>query len=472
METSFMRTAIAGLLPLMALFLFHSDSCLAQCTIVQASQAGAVAAPQKSEISFDLAIDSISLSSVSLDSFELKLEVRFFAAKEARVRGITFANLRLNDMPLYAAPIAEPIRVAKKEWTTLPHPLSLVIYYRDLETLRPLEVLLSENRVRVQGVLYADVELNLLQKAVLLSRGTRVPISFSRDAAFEVPAGAAMRALALKMVRSAADGLDRIGSGLESAASVLSKWRQDLWSTYAPSTLMGYVRFNLRGPHGEIQQIECTSTGFRTSAYQFVLQKSLLEPWRFDPEIAAAVQRERYAVDKESYDVLVWPANAKLRTLDRQLNVNGAFSISKKQIRIAYQPPEETESLLIAKSQGLPRKINVLKREAAANTVLLEFTDSTGRMPAFDAKLCANAGKMAWDRLAIFRYVGGIDADEARPQLMLMPAKREGPRILLDGQIDWSGWGSPLISQDGVVGIVQYEKTGIALDEAIRALKQ
>jgi hypothetical protein len=52
-----------------------------------------------------------------------------------------------------------------------------------------------------------------------------------------------------------------------------------------------------------------------------------------------------------------------------------------------------------------------------------------------------------------------------------MNGKRDGVRIRLDGQVDRNAWGSPLISREGVVGMLQNEKTGITLGSAFKALK-
>jgi len=122
------------------------------------------------------------------------------------------------------------------------------------------------------------------------------------------------------------------------------------------------------------------------------------------------------------------------------------------------------------KHKGLPGKVKILKLDTPANVVLLEFTAPAGRMPEFNAKLPADVAASAWDQLAMFHFADGIDADQAQAQLILMPARLEGGRIRLDGQVDWSAWGSPLISREGVVGIVQQEKTGVTLGSALKAL--
>jgi hypothetical protein len=120
---------------------------------------------------------------------------------------------------------------------------------------------------------------------------------------------------------------------------------------------------------------------------------------------------------------------------------------------------------------GRPHKIRVHPRASVGNLVLFEFADSANLDPLPPLKLDPNGRETSWDRLAVFRFPAGTRNRLAHPDIVFLTATRQRSTIQMAMPIDYSGWGAPLISPLGIVGIVQDERTGLDLEQALRTLR-
>ncbi|MFQ5926614.1 MAG: hypothetical protein ACE5MH_04175 [Terriglobia bacterium] len=435
-----------------------------QCTTVEAAEFARVQPVAG-------VVEKIALAGVTTDHIELALTLVLTATRDATVRQISFEKLRLNDLPFYAAPVTERFQLAAGQRVPLPHPLELTVYYRDREAGRPLVVLLAESRIRIEGTAYLKVELGPLTKIFLFMRRARVPVTFRQEIPLELPGGELMRAAALKVVAEAGAALARVGAAVESGLARTSRWRGQLWRDYAPTLLFAYLRLTLRNKRGGRLRLECTGAGFRISPARFILSKELIEPWKFDPEIAATIKRERLRLDPASYDLWVWPANARLRTADSELDPTTAFRLSQRQIRLVRKPPDDRQKVWVPQPPHRPQKVELHRRTTPANLALFEFVELADAGKVVVATPDTETNTATWERLAVFRFPGGAGAEQARPDLVFLPAVRGGSEIRLGAPVDASAWGMPLIAPAGVVGVVQNETTGLVLKEAFRRLK-
>jgi hypothetical protein len=101
----------------------------------------------------------------------------------------------------------------------------------------------------------------------------------------------------------------------------------------------------------------------------------------------------------------------------------------------------------------------------------LEFAEGIELEPVETTRIGAEKAEMAWDELAVFRFPGGSNRLNADPDLAFVQGVKGGTRIRLLSPVDASAFGSPLISQGGVVGILQNEQSALVLEEAYRILK-
>jgi hypothetical protein len=74
-----------------------------------------------------------------------------------------------------------------------------------------------------------------------------------------------------------------------------------------------------------------------------------------------------------------------------------------------------------------------------------------------------------WEHVAVFRL--RIDATTKKPlvEVLQLGARREGQGIRLSVPVDAAVFGSPIVTPDGVIGLVQDEQTGAYLPSDLLA---
>jgi hypothetical protein len=420
---------------------------------------------------FHVDLDEVTVSQVTSDHIQFALSFSVRANRDVSVRQVSFENMRLNELPFYAPPLEEHLKLIAGQRMALPYQVQATFYYRDLESLRPLELLVREGNVRVEGTLYVDLQLNLIDKAVLRARRGRMPLAVRKDISVEIPGGSMARTAALGVLSLASQALAKTEAAMVSRFSKESTWRHQLWRDYAPALLLANARFSVSDPAGIPFTVDCMGIGFRINEKHFLLPKAVVEPWKFDPEIAATIQRDGWKLDPLSVDLAVWSSEARLQTSAGALDVSTGFQQSQKQIKLILRPKDELETMFDSRAIGRPHKIRVHPRESAGNVVLFEFTDSANLAPLPPIKLDPSGSEASWDRLAVFRFPAGTRSKQAHPDLVFLTATRQGSTIRIATPIDYSGWGAPLISPLGIVGIVQDERTGLDLEQALRTLR-
>jgi hypothetical protein len=442
-------------LPLLSVLLCLAVSCLA------------AAGEDSREPSVRITIENVSLGSVSGDRAQLAANVSLESSRNVSLREASFSQLHINGIPFYAAPISDRLVLVPNQKVMPSKPLLLTLYFHDLSSLKPLRSLIAENKVKVSGMAYASLDLNVAEKLFLLTSHPRVPVRIDNSVEVRIPGGTAGRLAALAMIDHAQSGLDRAGSAYQSTVQFFSQWRQQLWNQYAPTLVLARATYELKGSKGKTIEFESTAMGFRLSGKQVVLPKSVLEPWKFDG-YAAAAMKEDGGLKVSKYELWLWPANAALRDASGQLVPTQAWRLSKKQLRLLPFTKDDTEHLLLPIEDGKNVKVTVHRRQGAAALGVVEITDPSAA--PMSVQLADDSSIHGETSLAVFRFPEGIEAREASPDLLLVSSTQISPEIKLDSPIDSTGWGSPVISQNGVIGIVTSEGSVVSIKDAGKML--
>jgi hypothetical protein len=450
---------------LLGLLAWPVASAFPQCLMRLAAGQGDVSGTK-----FQVDVEKVQLADVSREGVRLGISLSVLSGQDVRVQQVSFENLRANDVPVYIAPSTEPFRLVKGQSVRFPRPLQVSIYYRDLDTVQPLVVMLQEGRIRLDGTLTMDLELPVAAKVALLSRRGRVRVNFRQALPAELPGGELVRKGAIAVVETAGKALETARSGVASGLNLASERRRRLLEEYAPALLLAQARFTLRQADGAEMSYDCFGVGFRISPAQFIVTKELVGPWKYDRSIADALHRKQLRLQNNSIDLWVWPAGTKLGEGANEASAS-ALRLSRGDIRVVRTPADQTETVLSPGVKRLPRKVRVLRREAATNVALLEFRGTVGLPNVAELKRGAETGPTRWDSVALFRFPRGAAAEQVQPDILFLPAVRDGARLRLLTPVDSSAWGSPLVSSEGVVGVVQNENTGVALQEVYRVLK-
>jgi hypothetical protein len=75
----------------------------------------------------------------------------------------------------------------------------------------------------------------------------------------------------------------------------------------------------------------------------------------------------------------------------------------------------------------------------------------------------AIAAKQSWERVAVLRHHEDTATHLHTVEILQLSAHREGNGIQLSDPVDSAVFGSPIVTADGVIGMVQDEQTGTFL---------
>jgi hypothetical protein len=346
----------------------------------------------------------------------------------------------------------------------------MTVYFHDLNSLRPLRSLVADEKVSLEGMAYASVTMNAAEKMFLFTGGAQVPVRIDESVDLQIPGGFAAQMGALAAIDFAQKALDQAGSAMQSVQQTTTDWRRQLWNSYAPKLVLAHATWQFEDAAGKSFDEEATAMGFRVGGRQVLLPRSLLEPWKFDPYMAASMKQDG-SLKVTHYDLWMWPEGAQVRDDSGALAAAHAWRLSAGGLRVLPLAKEDNETMLVPEGGGRIMKVEVHRREGSGALALVEITDpSVAPMGAQIASPVAGAGALPAGTLAVFRFPGGVAAREARPDVVMVtvPASAD---FALDPAIDPSGWGSPVISSQGIVAVVTGEKAAVPIADAQAYLK-
>jgi len=438
---------------------------MAQCSMVPEESQGTLAAPAPPSV--DAQLEKASMGDITRDHLSLALSLALLSKSDLTVRQITFENMRVNGVPFYTAPLTSRLQLQAGQKFELPQPLQLTVYFRDVDSLKPLSALAEQGKAHAEGTLYLDVELKAMQKLFLFTSRAHVPVSFSMDVPVEIPGGTLAKTAAIRGLAAAEVAFALAKGKAESALNMGLQWRRELSQNYEPAMLFARTHFMLSNQKGDQVAFACTGPGFRVSSSRFVLLKELVEPWKFDPEMADAIKDDHFKVAPGSYELSVWGA-------DQLAGASGdaapAGRQSQGQISVLNKPADDEDTVLVPRAQGHPKKVQVHRRDSSANFVLLEFTGAGPGGSTTGMRISTDDKQTSWDSVAVFRFPGGAERKQPRPDLIFVAASKESPKLHLAASVDASAWGAPLISPQGVIGVIQSETSAVTWEELARIL--
>jgi len=427
------------------------------------------APPQAPSESSDGAIEiqKVELMDIGVERIRLAVYPVVVPYQDAELAGITFFGLRLNDIPIFIPPVSEAMHLQLGHRFQLRQPLQVSIYYRDFSSLDPLIQLVRSGKLRLEGNAVFEARLALLPSLLLRSRTARAPMKFQVEAPITLPGNFLTQAAALKALELAEPGTraarDKIVALIDSTQS-----RQAVLDRYGKGVFFALARYALADRDGKRQPLEVNGIAFRVDERRLALPRELVEPWRFDSALALQIKNKNLSIVDGSYELLLWPCGAEIGS-GGKLKTDTAFSSLKNQFRIVSSGSSISEHLVATVTGRSATLISVLQRASQSNLALVEFpSDSPGAVvPDIDRRPDANG----YTSLVAFRFGAGQWTEKADPEILTLSAKVADGRLILDDPIDASAFGSPMISPNGIVGILQDEKSGILFTGAAEALK-
>jgi hypothetical protein len=258
--------------------------------------------PEAQPSPVSISIDSIELKDVASDRIRLEVRSRTTASRPVKIRSVRFEQMRLQNLPIYLSPIEQRLELEKGIAATLPR-IPITIYFRDLDSLDPLIQAVSDGKATVSGQARADLDLSLIERVATRERDAHADMPVEVTIPVDVPGGTFGRAAALATLRAAQYAMD-LGAPVINGRRSPKPWQQEFRTRYAPALVVAESRYSLKLSDGQQTDFVVRGLGFRISEDKFVLTGELAEPWRYDPDVATALQTKEASLLKESCDLL------------------------------------------------------------------------------------------------------------------------------------------------------------------------
>ena len=405
--------------------------------LTAAAGASLHAGGSSNDVTVEPRIVEARLGRVSLEQIEVSLRVGLRASQPATIRSIAFTDAFVGRVPVWVERVQGDWPLEPGRELVIPQPMQVRIQARDAVGVDDLGSIVRTGAVTVRASVEVAIATPWLARLMFMG-ATRTLV---RDIVLPLPIPAGPSSLG---------PLARIGADLADAAQrEAGPWlanglnhlpaRSAILRRYGGAVAGVTTRYAIEDSGARTVR-ERRAAGMWWDSTVFCTTREAIEPWRFDVADATALQLggARLRRDRGGLHIAA--------TSDRP-----AREIDLTALEQALPPPIERK--LYALMDGRTHRLRLADRDAASNLVCLDVADAPPARAAA-ARGPATGGTSA---LTIGTAAGAIAAFSPGPSLAVVwtsvtPGK--AGRLALDTPLHRLSFGSPLVSADGVVGVV------------------
>jgi hypothetical protein len=395
----------------------------------------------------DFQVKEINVAEIDSSHVKLIVDLSLTATQSATLENLRLCSFHLNGQPVFASPLNQEIVINKGATTALP-PVYITVLFRDLHTTQPLRQMIENQRVRIEGELVADVRLTLMEKLALHTQHPSVEIALNQDVPVTLGNTLLERNVALAILKVIDTGLKAKSVADKYIPGTQPQWIRDLQAN-APANLFA-VESSYTLAQGDAKYpVTSVHLGFRIAPAQVVTLAESQAPWKYDAEFLGAVQSGAAKLVKHSLEIQLRPV-AQGDPL--RLSAND-FTVDMRGV------PEEGT---LIPANGKRGKMKVLLRASPTSLAVLAL-HAPAAQPTLAAASAVVAAQDNWEHVAVFRLREDAATKKLSVEVLQLGARREGQGIRLSEPVDGAVFGSPIVTPDGVIGLVQDEQIGAFL---------
>jgi hypothetical protein len=371
--------------------------------------------------------------------------------RAATIHKIYFQNVRVNGLPVTIETFKKEFKVSKKDVVDFPAPLKCTLIFADLESLDPLAQLLDKSEIQITGDSFIEVKLNPLQKLAMGGKQVVLPVKLNDQIPITfLPDSPLLQAAAKTLLQALSDptATAAINVAKEHLARLTAE--RSLSSLGNSSLYLVYCEYALRNPETKAEEKFVQSgTGFVVSADgKLLTAKRVIQPWKFDPQVAFLMKHFHLALDEKNYRLSAWPAGAPVLTLNGQLNFQTARSTDQQNLKVLSTPPDQMKEQDYKDPEtGAEEKLS-LNAPGEGDAAILQLSGGSFVPLAF-----ADAGtQLSPDaKTALLSFPYGLSQPLAVPKLTFVKATVSGSFMTLDQPLNTGESGAPLLTAEGKV---------------------
>jgi len=444
------------LLLLTALLSGSSASLAAQSDVVPP-----VVAPVPVSGIAQVAVKSTQIAEIDSNRLRIAVDLSAIPSRTITLENLRLTGLRLNGLPVYAEPLAEPIELIKGKETALP-PLYITLQTRDITSTKPLREMVENQSVHLTGQMVAALKVSFIEKLALHTEHPRIALPVAQ----EVPVAFSASPFARQAALGALTVIDLALQGTSIARKTLpgfeSPWVKTLETQANTSLMTVETSFLLKEKTGQFPVV-FEQLGFRLASGQVVTTAESKAPWEYDSDFLARIKSGEAKLEKKSVEIQLKPSgqpeDAPLLLTRKDFSLDERGRSSKDPLIIAKGQPDPGGQ--VSGSSGIA-KISV-RRRAEPDALIVMVLQTPPPTDGFHAVPAAIAQQDSWEKVALYRL--NLDPTTGKPsvEVVQLSAHRNGQVIRLDESVDPAFYGSPIVVPEGVLGIVQDEQAGAFL---------
>jgi hypothetical protein len=392
-------------------------------------------------------VKEISVVEIDTSHVKVAVDLELKPVQSATLEDVRLCSLRLNGLPVYTQPLQQQIVLRKDAATALP-PLYVTAQFRDLYTVDPLRRMIETQSVQVEGELTAGLRINFLEKLSLGTQHPKVAIALDQEVPVEIAGTPIERTVALAALTAIDAELQAKAAAGKYIPGMKPAWIREL-EARAQSNLFVVESSYAIQQDGKSYPLHVNELGFQVGAGAVATTAEARAPWKYDADFLAAASVGAEKLEKKSLEIELRPLGQgdplKLSAKDFALETRGT-------------PDKDT----VTPVNGSLNQIGVLRRASPGSLALLTLR-TPAPAPALALAPAAVAAQQSWEQVVVFRLRTDRTTKKVFVEVLALSARREGKGIRLSEPVDSAVFGSPIVTPDGVIGLVEDEETGTLL---------
>lgn len=394
-------------------------------------------------------VASMAIARFDATGIDLRIGLTGTARAAVTLTDLMVDDLTVSGIPLVARPVPGPVTLKRDEAIQGLDNLTVRVNFDDVPSLAPLQNIARSGHARLQATIRGTPALNVLARLLLRGRTAVVVARVDQDVAVAMPGGRAGQ-LALQGTLAVAESFWGVGRRFTTSASTgdILDSRDDV------AVVALETHYRLRVGDGTFKEMERITSGFLLDDRTVLATAESVEPWLFDPVVAAALRDGSVQfVDHSRQIRLSGSSPHDDRLHDASETARGS---DPRVLRVMKVLDDRVQAI----THPTRRRFELRLRDSHGNAALLALPTSGGRV-ARRADLREGGG---WQPVTIPRVTG-----QATRSLRTF-VRWNGRRYDIRDRVDRDRFGAPIVTENGIVGMVQDERSGVPLNDVLSRL--
>jgi hypothetical protein len=350
--------------------------------------------------------------------------------------------------------------------------LKCTIVFAELDSLKPVAEILAKDAIQITGENFVGVKLTGLEKLAMRSKQLVIPLALDQQVPLNLFSGNPFLQMAAgKILDTLSDPSSLAAQALGKEHSAKLSEDQTLSAAARPALYLLYCEYALVDPKTQAKEkFSQSGTGFVVSAEgKLLTAKRVVQPWKFEPQIAFLIAHYHLELDPKSYRLYAWPAGARVKSPDGELDFQMAASSENATLKLLKTAPDRVRRKDYQDPDSGEHASLDLEAEGESDLALLQLAGANLKPLAF-AESAAETGDA--NKKALFGFPFGLDQSQAEPRAEYLQTTTENVTVTLERLLNPGESGAPLLTREGrVLAIASGANQCVAIQAARKLIQ-